>query len=169
MRIAYLILAHKNPEQVKRLVRLLDSDVYIHIDRKSDMDKFHISDPKVKYINKRVNITWGGFSMIKATLKLINVARNNNNYDYYILLSGDDYPLRSLDELESFLIEHRQYSFIEYDKFDEKWQHSKERYEKFKIFEKTNIFKRVVQKIVNVFINKRGMYSKMQAYKGSLI
>ena len=167
MRIAYLILAHKNPEQVKRLLRLLDGDVYIHIDSKSNSKDFYINNPQINYINNRISITWGGFSMIKATLKLINVARNNCNYDYYILLSGDDYPLKSLDELESFLMKHREYSFIEYDKVEEKWQNLRGRYEKFRIFEKTNLVNNAVQKILNIFVNKRGMYRNMQSYKGS--
>jgi len=167
VKIAYLILSHRNPKQVKRLVRLLDGDVYIHVDSKSDFEKFYISNPRINYISKKIKINWGGFSMIKATLKLINEARSKCKYDYYILLSGDDYPIKRLDELESFLTTHREYSFIEYDKFEDKWQHLKGRYQNFKIFEKRCILNKALQKIFNIFINKRSMYRNMQAYKGS--
>lgn len=167
MRIAYLVLAHKNAEQVKRLVSLLNGDVYVHIDSKCDLKKFYISDPKINYINQRINIKWGGFTMVNATLKLIKTARKNWNYDFYVLLSGDDYPISSLNQLKSFLINNRKYSFIEYDKFEDKWQDLKGRYENYKIFENTNIVIKVLQKIINTFINKRSMFRNMQAYKGS--
>ena len=167
MRIAYLILAHKNPEQVKRLVGLLNGDVYIHLDKKCDIKKFYIEDKSINYIYDRTSINWGGFSMVDATLKLIRDARKNFNYDFYILLSGDDYLVKPLDEFEQYLTEHSKYSFIEYDKFDEKWQHAKGRYQNFKIFEKEHITFKVLQKILNVLINKRRMYRNMEAYKGS--
>ena len=167
MRIAYLLLVHKNPEQVERLIKLLNGDIYIHIDKKCDLEKFQINNPKINYIKERVSINWGGFSMINATLKLINLAKNNYNYDYYVLLSGDDYPIKPLDDLELFLKKHRKYSFLEYDKFDDKWQHAKGRYQNLKLFEKTYFINRVLQKALNLFINKRNMYRDMLAYKGS--
>ena len=42
MRIAVLILLHKNPVQAKRLISVLqhdDIDIFIHIDKKCDFDK----------------------------------------------------------------------------------------------------------------------------------
>lgn len=39
MKIAFMLQCHKNPKQINRLVdklRLLDCDIYIHIDNKSD-------------------------------------------------------------------------------------------------------------------------------------
>lgn len=167
MRIAYLILAHKNPDQVKRLVNLLNGDVYIHIDSKCDIKKFYISNEKINYINKRISINWGGFSMVQATLRLINDARKSCNYDYYVLLSGDDYPIRNLNEFELFLDKHKKHSFIEYDKFEPKWQHLKERYTKYKISESTHIVSKILQKILNIFVNNRAMFRNMQAYKGA--
>lgn len=167
MRIAYLILAHKNPNQVKRLVSLLNDDIYIHIDSKCDIEKFYMSNEKIKYLNDRISVNWGGFTMVQATLKLINTARKNRNYDYYVLLSGDDYPISNLNEFELFLDKHKEYSFMEYDKFEEKWRHLKVRYEKYRISESTNMLTKVLQKILNIFVNHRSMFRNMQAYKGS--
>ena len=167
MKLAYLILAHKNPEQVKRLVELLNGDVYIHVDSKSKLENYYINNTKIHYIDEMVSITWGGFSMVEATLKLINEAKKNWNYDYYILLSGDDYPIKKLDQFESYLNKNRKFSFVEYDKFEEKWEILMPRYQKFKIFQKDYLVYKAVQKILNFFVNKRCMYRNMQAYKGS--
>jgi hypothetical protein len=167
MKIAYLVLAHKNPEQVKRLLKLLNGDVYIHLDKKCDLESFQINMPNINFINDRVSIGWGGYSMIKATFNLINTAKNNSDYDYYILLSGDDYPIQSLEELNKYLKENREYSFLEFDKFDDKWQHAKWRYQNYKLFETPNLLNRALQKALNMFINKRAMYRNMVTYKGS--
>ena len=42
MKIAYIMLAHNNPSQIKRLVASIKEtgDVYIHIDKKSDIRQF---------------------------------------------------------------------------------------------------------------------------------
>lgn len=167
MKVAYLILAHKNPEQVKRLLNLLNSDVYVHIDKKSNLDEFYIKRNNFFFIKERVDVNWGGFTMVNATLKLINIAKENYNYDFYVLLSGDDYPVKKVEKFEQYLIERKDYSFIEYEKFDEKWQHAESRYKNYWISEKKNIFLKIIQKILNMFINKRAMYKNLKGYKGS--
>lgn len=167
MKIAYLILVHKNPKQIKRLVNLLNGDIYIHIDKKCDKRNFYIDNQKVKYITERINIHWGGFSMVQATLKLISTAKKHYNYDYYVLLSGDDYPIKNLNRFELYLNKYKKYNFMEYDEFQLKWKHLKERYEKYRISESNNIVIKVLQKILNIFINNRKMFANMQPYKGS--
>lgn len=167
MKIAYLILAHKNPKQVKRLLNNLDDDVYVHLDLKCSIDKFKIEKNNVYFIRDRVNINWGGFSMIQATLNLIESAINNKQYDYYILLSGDDYPIKPLEEFKKFLMNNRTYSFLEYESFDEHWPKAKFRYNRYKISESNKIYIKFIQKILNLIVNKRNMYKNMIAFKGS--
>ncbi len=45
LRHVYLILAHNEPEILKTLVEMIDderNDIYIHIDKKSDINQFLI-------------------------------------------------------------------------------------------------------------------------------
>lgn len=51
-KIAYMIMAHRDPEQLRNLVEALDykADFYIHIDKKSDIVKFK---NKMKWGGKR--------------------------------------------------------------------------------------------------------------------
>lgn len=167
MKIAYLILAHKNPQQVKRLIKSLKGDVFVHIDRKRNLQEFYIDSDNIHYLNNRVKVNWGGYSIIEATLRLIKYAKETSIYDYYILLSGDDYPIRKLDEFSAFLSKNIEYSFMEYDKFDEKWHWLKYRYERYYVFENPNILGRIVHRVLNMIIRKRTMYKGMIAYKGS--
>ena len=110
MKICYLILAHKNPEQVLRLVsRLVTSESYffIHIDKS-------VSDTPFKYVLKGINHVyflecdsrsdgvWGGFGIVQASINLMRYALSQVPNGYIILLSGQDYPLRSGQRIQSF-------------------------------------------------------------------
>lgn len=113
MKVAYLILAHGQPEHLARLIRALREDwteIFVHIDRKSAMSDFRamFSTPQTKFIRNRVSICWSGFSMIQATLNLIAEASSAQpEPDWYVLLSGADYPIRSNDAIYAFLARSR--------------------------------------------------------------
>ena len=84
LRIAYLILAHKSPLQVVRLVQRLqgeDRTFVIHVDLNSpsaewEMARSVLSQPNVFWAN-RIACTWGGFSLVEATLSCIEVLRKS--------------------------------------------------------------------------------------------
>lgn len=104
MRIAYLIIAHENPPQLARLVAALSkgSKTFIHIDASVDIGSFIAGLPEsdsVHYISDREKVRWAGFGMVKATLKLIDVAVSEGGFEYYALISGSDYPICSDDVL----------------------------------------------------------------------
>lgn len=80
MKLAYLIVAHKNPVQLARLVKSLDSqnvEFYIHLDKKvnarpfiNELEKLTIGN--IYFIKKRVNVIWAGYSQIEAILNSMN-------------------------------------------------------------------------------------------------
>jgi hypothetical protein len=118
MRIAYLILAHNAPNHLTRLVRALDSpdaSFVIHIDRKSDISLFRESlfRRNVTFLEDRVAVYWGEFSTVQATIELLKTALNRSPCpDYVCLLSGSDYPLRSPQYIEEFLLRNRGWEFM---------------------------------------------------------
>ena len=84
------------PQQLKRLINALSFDcfdIYVHIDKKSNLTEF--LHPNAHFIEERVAISWGGFSIVQATLNLVKIARKSGKYQYYCLLSGMDYPIKS--------------------------------------------------------------------------
>lgn len=109
MKIAYLILAHKNPLQLERLVRRLDSKdslFFIHIDKKVDITVF--KDALSSFLKKvqftpRENSRWGSLGIVKATIKAMEQIVRDNSIDYIILLSGQDYPIKNMDYIRDFL------------------------------------------------------------------
>lgn len=108
MKIAYLIAAHNNPRLLKRAVSMLStagSSFFIHIDNKSDLTPFSgITGSNIFILKDRIPVHWGEFSQVEATLLLLNEAMQSSmKFDYFVLLSGGDYPLRSGDYVRNYL------------------------------------------------------------------
>jgi hypothetical protein len=117
MKIAYLVFAYKNPRLLERVISKLstkDCAFFIHIDRKSDLEKFsRIRGENVFFSEKRIPVYWAEFTGIEAILLLIRQAlASTQNYDYFALLSGSDYPLRSARFIHTFLESNRGAEFI---------------------------------------------------------
>ena len=75
----YLILAHKNPEQLCRMVKTLDdgnSKFFIHLDAKKSIEPFAtlLQGKNIVFIPKRERCVWGGFSIVVATIYLMEAA-----------------------------------------------------------------------------------------------
>ena len=119
MRIAYLILCHKNAKQVNLLLQelLCDGDCYVHIDKKSRIRKGELITSKhIFYVSetKRVDVRWTSNSMIRATLELIDLLLERNEYyEYVCLLSGQDFPIKSMEERQQYLNDNNGMNYIE--------------------------------------------------------
>lgn len=100
MRLAYLILAHHHPLHLRRLVRALSgtaAGIFVHVDAKADIAPFRaaLSGTGATLLRDRVGVWHRGYSMVNATLRLLDAAtRHAPPFDRYVLLSGDDYPVR---------------------------------------------------------------------------
>lgn len=104
IKIAYLITAYHEYDHLKRLISALqDNSVsfYIHIDKNSSMPTNLTEFENVHFI-KRQKVWWGGWSHQEAILNLMSQAVKQN-YDYYSLISGSDYPIKSNQYLYDIL------------------------------------------------------------------
>ncbi|CAN7749241.1 beta-1,6-N-acetylglucosaminyltransferase [Caballeronia sp. LjRoot31] len=123
MRIAYLILAHSDPVQLRRLIRSLSSEnahFYVHIDKKANSNLFTsiLNHSRLKFCRDRRDCVWGHISLVDATLDLIKMAiADGVQHDYFVLLSGACYPLQSVRYIEKFFSDRRGSEFIEIFKF----------------------------------------------------
>lgn len=121
--IAYLILVHRLPDQFKRLFTAIyePTNFYlIHIDKKASLEigeevtTFLEKYPNV-HILKSENVIWGGYSMVQAELDGMNYLLNMNaKWDYFINLSGQDYPLKSQRIIKDFLSKNNGKSYIKF-------------------------------------------------------
>jgi hypothetical protein len=100
VKIAIMMLVHKNADQVKRLVKHLskDFDIYVHIDKRVSIK---IQNEKNIFVYKKYKAYWGSFNQIMATLYLLREAYKKG-YDRYVLISGEDLPVKSNEEIIKF-------------------------------------------------------------------
>lgn len=177
MRKAYLITAYDNFQHLKRLIDSLDSDnsfFFIHIDKKI---KHPFSYPKKKnvvVINNNIKVYWGSFSFIEAVLRLINKAGEYGKFDYFILTSGTDYPIRSNEYIDEFLKKNNGKEFINISKmpandkpFHRVWYYYLETENNFKPI---SLIKRTINRLMRVLHIKRALpkeYSSYTLYGGS--
>jgi hypothetical protein len=75
----------------------------VHYDAKSGTLP-QLTVPNLRFISPRRPVFWGGFSMIEATLDLLQTAIATGGYERYMLLSGDTLPLRPSEELAEALL-----------------------------------------------------------------
>ena len=110
-RIAYIVSAYKLPAQLERLLRRLDGpgvSFAVHVDAKTpraiwDEMIARCRDLDVTWL-PRHRSQWGGFGHVRATLKGIDhVVGSEVPFDYAVLLTGQDYPLRPPAEIARFL------------------------------------------------------------------
>ena len=107
-KIAMLMLCHILPNQINDFIDRLDNghfDFFIHVDKKSDIQASINKRSNVYFVSdeKRVDVRWGQFSMVEATLQLIDLATRTDQYDYYWLCSGQDFPIKRTCEIYEFL------------------------------------------------------------------
>lgn len=110
--IAYFILVHRYPQQFKRLFKALYAPNHcylIHVDKRAgqsllkEITQF-LSNYQNTYLLESQNVVWGGYSMVEVELRAIKkLLALNKKWESYINLSGQDFPLKPLTELEQFL------------------------------------------------------------------
>jgi hypothetical protein len=112
MNIAYLILAHHQPFHLARLIKALSCDgayFLVHVDLKTDISPFKVLVPASKNIiflenATRVKVHWSGYSIVIATLNLLQAAMALGvHFTRYCLLSGSDFPIKKNSQIMEVL------------------------------------------------------------------
>ncbi|HSM82907.1 MAG TPA: beta-1,6-N-acetylglucosaminyltransferase [Nodosilinea sp.] len=122
MKICYLILAHKYPDQLKRLISRLNepgNSFFIHINKREKEFYQAASEALAEFPNvhflPRYKIWWGTFGMTKAVIGGIDVIANAGvPYDRVVFISGQDYPIKSNAEIQAFFEKNPDKNYIEF-------------------------------------------------------
>jgi len=119
IKMAYAIQCHKNAQQINRLIASLDDnnvDLFLHIDKKAQFIKEITHQPNICLINNRIDVQWGGFSQVEATLEMFNIIRSTqNHYAYIHLVSGQDFPIKSREYINGFFHNNLGAQFIQFN------------------------------------------------------
>jgi len=111
MRFAFFIIAHAAPRQLAWLAEALTDPqdlILVHINARTDdetaaalQSAFRRDD--VIFLPRRP-INWGGWSLAAVDLEAMRAAlRAPAHWDYFVNLSGQDYPIQPLDRMRQEL------------------------------------------------------------------
>jgi hypothetical protein len=126
MRIAHLILAHKNPAQLERLIEAMSYpafDLYIHLDKKVDIRSFrYLAEKKnVFFITNRATVYWAGYGTIQATINGFKEILEKDGYDYINVISAQDFPLKPPADIYHYIANRRGTEFITCESIEDEW------------------------------------------------
>ncbi|MCD6013614.1 MAG: hypothetical protein K0Q79_3476 [Flavipsychrobacter sp.] len=181
-----MILAHNQPQQLLRLIDRLDQSnawFYIHIDTKStdkEAIKAQFSGRKNVIIISNHDVNWMGFNMVRSTIDLLRLAYSSGlGFKYYVLLSGQDYPIKSNEFINNFFSTHNE-DFISFARINDSPDNykNKVRYYHYYDFAFSNPRNRKkipwlvylyygIHKRVMKYMPKRRFYKNMEPYFGS--
>ena len=120
--ILFLILSHNLPDQLTRLVKTLVNNseacqvLVLHEFSKCSFDQTELqSIPRVHILNAPNNAEWGDFSIVANMLYGTQWAEENLSFDWMVLISGQDYPIKSLTYME------QRFATTEYDGYIQKY------------------------------------------------
>ncbi|WP_406636673.1 beta-1,6-N-acetylglucosaminyltransferase [Pseudarthrobacter quantipunctorum] len=117
----FMIYTFREPELLNRTVKALSPhQVVIHVDAKIDQTPFEAAirmedKARVTFLPNRVRVNWGGYSQVDAIRRLVAEAICRASPDeYLIMLSGQDYPIKSVPEIEKQLTLGRGRQYLRY-------------------------------------------------------
>lgn len=133
IRVAYLMLCHDCSERIINKIKMLlayddNCCVFIHLDKKMNNNIFDIifsnfkNDTRCFFIrkNKRISCHWGTWSIVRATLCLIEIAYHSSEFfSHFFLVSEFCIPVKSNKELKEFFEKNLALSYI--DIYDKSW------------------------------------------------
>jgi hypothetical protein len=106
----FLIYTFREPQLLARTIqRLAPHDVVVHVDQKVDEAPFRSAlaeedRARVEFLADRVRVNWGGYSQVEAIRRLVTAGIARARHDeHLVLLSGQDYPIRPVAQLEEML------------------------------------------------------------------
>ena len=118
MRIAYLIMSYRPPDQLLRLVNTLrraepDAVVVVHHDRfRSTWDHARLG-PGVDVRTSDTPVSWGDFSIVDATWTTLAWMVAHRTFDWVVFLSEQDYPVAPAARLQERLAQSEVDAFID--------------------------------------------------------
>jgi hypothetical protein len=106
--VAYVVLSHRNPDQVLRLVRALGEGpaarvLVRHDQRHSRLELSALRAAGGEPIEDRIEVEWATWSYVELIVACLREAVARHDPDWALILSGQDYPLRPLAAVEAEL------------------------------------------------------------------
>ena len=110
MTVAVLVMAWREPEVlslVAPVYRQAGFDIFVHLDAKTPLVSYLRAlageAQHCRFLDRRIGVFWGGFSMVEAALELLRTAFATGRYSNFLLVSDDTLPVVPLRHLGEWL------------------------------------------------------------------
>jgi hypothetical protein len=120
MKLAIVVLAHDRPKQLALLLSALrhpQARLYLHVDRRADLAPIAtaLADADVREVEllPRHATAWGSVELVDAALEGLGRGAMDG-CDYFTLISGQDFPLRPIEEILAFFERAGSRSYLEH-------------------------------------------------------
>lgn len=180
-KVAIVITAYKDLLNLQFLLDYFsDFSVYLHFDTsnlsKSEISNLNIliNESKITYYSNKYKIAWGSPNHLFAIIELLTEVSKNECIEFIHIISGQDFPIKSKEEIYKFSIDNKEQLYIGYDNFldiddfDTKqrlyspilFKHSNFKSKKYKLLRFIELYRIIYPR------KKWGNYSKEMIYKG---
>lgn len=153
MKLCILIQAHKELEQLKRIIKRIEHpniDIWVALDKKFAVNEAELTGCHI--IKNRFDIKWGDVSQIDATINNLEEINNSKiKYNHILFISGQDYPTKPMDQIIEFFNkkENKDKEFIHYQEVSKNGWNVINRY-------RYNYYKnKYLRKISSLIMNKK--------------
>ncbi len=98
--VGFVLITHRSPEQVVRLVRRLNElygspPIVCHHDFLQCDLPLAALPKNVSFVRPHLRTSWGGFAVVEGTVRAIRqLFQRTDAPDWFVLLSGTDYPIK---------------------------------------------------------------------------
>lgn len=170
MKIANIIVVHKNPQQLARMLSHFNGEQFhhfIHIDRRVDIQEYSAVTalPNVTLL-RRIKVNWSGYGFVEVVLDgFSHIAARKSEFMYVNVMSGQDYPVRPTHHFYEYLLNADRKEFFEVAHVDTEWPIAMHRYQRFHLIEWKVRGRYRLEDFINIFVAPRTFYKgKLQPY-----
>ena len=116
MKQAILIVAHKDLFFIQRIIDHFDGDFdfYLHIDKNCHEEIPQYYTVGELHIIRNYHVRWGSWKIMWAIYDLLSLASKHGPYSFFHLITGNCYPVQSLERFKTFFSEQNTNCYIEY-------------------------------------------------------
>ncbi len=170
MKVANIIVVHKNPAQLARMLGHFNGEQFhhfIHIDKRVDIQDYKAITalPSVTLL-KRIKVNWSGYGFVNVVLDgFRQITSRPGEFMYVNIMSGQDYPLRSPERFYEYLLTSGKREFFEVAHVDREWPIARHRYQRYHLIEWNIRGRYRLEDMINVFVAPRPFYNnKLEPY-----
>ncbi|MBL7760925.1 MAG: hypothetical protein JNK08_09530 [Sediminibacterium sp.] len=174
MRIAHLIITYTNPKQTERMIRRMQDpkfDFYIHVDAKLPLSShaYLKKIPNVYLIKNRIKVQWAAYSTVQAAFNSIReILESGRSYDFITLMSGQDYPIKSIAEIKQFYADRKGKLLLKYRKFEGEWEEGMLRVSRYFLTDFKFKGQHFLERVINRIMPPKKLPAGLQFYGSSM-